>query len=165
MLIYLPRKRLARRSFHRYPHDNRRSGIVASDKFDLGANPAPLYAVYACIEMDVAPTVGTLVNLWLAWSPAATAGEANPAGLSGSDSAYTGYASNAADSIKQLGAPAGLMPMTVQIAPNVQVAALGYVAPTARYGMGVVQNGTGTAFEGDAVEMAIILIPIVVEGQ
>lgn len=132
-----------------------------SDKFDLGVKPASLYAVYLVSEFAAGPSASRLIKAWFAWSNF-TAGRGNVANLSGSDSAYTGYSSNADDAIQQLGGPHALMPTTVQ---TLQVGFGGYVMPTARYGICVVQNDTDQALQTDAVEMAVVLLPLVIESQ
>lgn len=135
-----------------------------SAKFDFGATRAAQYSLVAAIEMDVAPTAGDLVKFYLAPSPDSTAANGNPGGCSGSDAAYTGYSSNADDSIKQLKL-IGVMPITVQIATTVQICFCGTFSPPERYGILVVHNDTDQAFEGDDVEMHVVMNPIVDEVQ
>src|SRR5688500_5633843 len=59
-----------------------------SDKVDLGATRASRYLVRAAIELDVAPTAGTVVDFYWSSSPSATAGTGNDGGASGADGAY-----------------------------------------------------------------------------
>ncbi len=128
-------------------------------KVDLGSEFARQHLVYVGIEMDVAPTSGDLVEFWWAGSPHATAGNANPGGTSGSDAAYTGTTGDSlADSKLQL-QPLGALICTADIPTVVQYQTLGFFVPKWRYGMPVVVNLADQAFEGDAVEMFVALVP------
>ncbi len=131
-----------------------------SDIIDLGENRAARHTVRPCLEMDVAVIAGSVVSLHWAPSPSATPATANPGGVSGSDSAYTGYSSNLAESIGQL-QPIAPMFMTPQIAPIAQQAAIGTFESDHRYGSLVVYNETDQAFEDDAIEMSVLIEPIV----
>jgi hypothetical protein len=136
-----------------------------SDKVDLGATRAAQYNIMAALEWASAPTAGGQVVFYWAPSPSATAANANPGGVSGSDAAYTGYSSNAANSIRQLMGPIGFHTATVQATTNVQIAFCGVFSPSERYGTLVVHNNTSQALVADAVEMSILLTPIVDEVQ
>jgi hypothetical protein len=72
-----------------------------STKLDLGATIAPAIAVKADFELAT-PTAGNTIELYWAPSSSATAGTDNPGGVGGTDSAYTGYASNLTPSSQQL---------------------------------------------------------------
>ena len=66
-----------------------------SAKVDLGATRAATYNVMAAFEMAVSGlTAGLTLELYWAPSSDATAANSNPGGVSGSDSAYSGYSSN-----------------------------------------------------------------------
>ena len=133
-------------------------------KVDLGALRAARYAVTLRVEGDVAFTSGDVVSLHWAPSPHATAGTANPGGVSGTDDDYTGTAGDSlADSIGQLD-QVGVLPCTSDAAPVVQQKTWLFF-PTERYGSPVVWNETTQAFEGDAVEMSIIFMPLIDEIQ
>lgn len=133
-----------------------------SAKVDLavsGALLAPLYAVILVVEFDVAPTSGDNVDLYVGFSPSATAATANPGGLTGSDGAYTGTAGDSLDdSLKQL-TFLGALIATSDAAAVVEPHSLGFLIPTERYASFVVDNNADQAFEGDAIEMAIRLVP------
>lgn len=132
------------------------------DKVDLGATRAARYAVYAGIEMDVAPTAGLTVQFFWSSSFSATAGTGNDGGASGADGAYkAGEEDEWASQLLRL----GTMVLTNDAATTVQRQFLGFFTPPNRYGMPVVVNKGGQAFEGDAVEMYIALVPIVDEIQ
>lgn len=135
------------------------------DKVDLGATRAARYDVVLRPEFDVAPTSpGKQVSVWWAPSPHATAGTANPGGVSGSDSAYTGTSGDSlADSILQL-QYIGALQCTSDVAPTVQQQAFTFF-PECRYGTPVVWNEADQAFEGDGVEMSLIFIPVIDEVQ
>ncbi len=133
-------------------------------KFDLGATMAAQYAINAAFELAATPTAGDIIELYIGWSPDATAANGNPGGLSGSDAAYTGYSSNLADSVKQLDL-VGTFVCTAQATPTVQIANCGMFVPKARYGVLVVKNESGAAFHSDDVECHIVFDPIIDEVQ
>lgn len=132
-----------------------------SAKVDLaisGAFLATRYAVYVAIEFDVAPTSGDRVDIWAGFSPSATAGTANPGGLSGADAAYTGTAGDSLDdSLKQLDFIGALI-ATVEIATTVQFQFVGWLYAAERHASFVVDNNADQALEGDAIEMAIRIV-------
>lgn len=133
-------------------------------KADLGALRAARYSVTLRVEMDVAPVSSAIVSMWFGQSPHGTAGTANPGGLTGADADYTGTAGDSlADSIQQLD-NVGHLPCTSDAAPVVQQRTWVFM-PTERYVIPVVYNHTAQAFEGDAVEMSIIMTPLVDEVQ
>lgn len=135
-------------------------------KADLGAVRARKYAVLIAIEFDVAPVSGTVVEIYWAGSPASAAGNANPGGASGADAAYTGTAGDSlADSVQQLRWLGNLI-CTADAATVVQYMVLSDLeGDIPRYGMPVIKNEGGQAFEGDAVEMYFALIPLIDESQ
>lgn len=133
-------------------------------KADLGAARAGRYRMIVWIEMDVAPASGAVIDFYWAASPHATAGTENPGGASGADAAYTGTAGDSLDdSLKQL-IFVGSLVLTADAATVVQRMVFTFTPPL-RYGMPVVDNNGGQAFEGDAVEMAIKVVPIIDEIQ
>jgi len=135
-----------------------------SDKIDLLEARAARFSVTLCVEFDVAPSSGNIVSLYFAPSISETAGTANPGGVSGADSAYTGTASDSlADSIKQLDL-IGALVCTSDAATVVNLQPFTYFPPT-RYGSVVVYNEADQAFEGDAVEMFVTFTPLIDEAQ
>lgn len=131
-------------------------------KVDLGATRAVRYDVTLRPEFDVAPAGN--VSLWWAPSPSPTAGTANPGGVSGTDAAYTGTAGDSlADSIVQLQLVCILV--ATSDAATVVNQQTETFFPKCRYGSPVVWNETNQAFEGDAVEMSIIFMPVIDEIQ
>lgn len=135
-----------------------------SAKFNFGTNRAPLYGIRAAVEMAATPTTGELIELYMGYSQSATAATANPAGLTGSDAAYSGYSSNLAASVLQLHL-IGTVKVTVQTTGTIQQAYVGIFAPRAQYGILVVKNESAAAFHSDAVETHIVFDPIVPESQ
>lgn len=137
-----------------------------SAKIDFGADIDLEYALGAAIEFASAPSAGEAVDFYIGYSNSATAGTNNSAGLSGSDSAYTGYSANLDDSLKQL-SYLGTMVCTGQASPTVQIdTSVSTFTPKARYGSIVVVNNAGSAaLNSDAVEMAVRLTPFVTQIQ
>lgn len=136
-----------------------------STKFDFGATRAAKYGIFVAIEFAVAPTSGEVVDFYLAPSPSATAGTANPGGCSGADSAYTGTAGDSlADSLLQLDYVGSLI-ATADATTVVQFQRIGTYSPTERYASLVVVNNTSQALVADAVEMAVLITPVVDEIQ
>jgi len=134
-------------------------------KADLGATRAARYSVTLRIELDVAAAGGTTtVGMWFGQSPHGTAGTANPGGLTGADAAYTGTAGDTlAHSILQLD-NVGELVCTADADTVIQQRTWVFM-PTERYVIPVVYNNSGQAFEGDAVEMSIIMTPLIDEVQ
>lgn len=137
-----------------------------SAKFDFGLDRAGRYHVRVAMEFAVAPTIGGSLDIYLAPSQTATAGNGNPANVTGTDSVYSGYSSNLSDSLSQL-IPIGSALVTTQATTTVQIAeaALGDFTPPTRYGSVIVVNNTDQALVSDAVEMHVVLDPIVDEAQ
>jgi hypothetical protein len=131
-------------------------------KADLGATRARLYAVRVGIEFDVAPTAGNVVEFYWSGSFSATAGTGNDGGASGSDAAYK--AGEEAEWKKQL-MLIGTLTATNDAATTVQYQWIGTFTPNHRYGQVIVVNTSGQAFEGDAVEMFVALVPVIDESQ
>lgn len=139
-----------------------------SEKLDFGVGDttwARRFAMTSAIEMDTPPVAGEQINFYLAFSHSGTAANANPGGVSGSDSAYSGYSGNLDDSLKQL-VLIGSMTLTVQDSGTVQIELIGVFIPVERYASLVVVNSTAADdFEGDANEMSIRIAPITDEIQ
>lgn len=135
-----------------------------SAKVDLGANRAGAYSVRAAFELAATPTAGDVIELYWAPSQHSTAGNGNPAGVSGSDSAYAGYSSNLAASVKQL-IHIGNFICTAQATTTVQVAEVGEFSPPERYGALIVKNESGAAFHTDDVECHVVFDPVIPEIQ
>lgn len=130
-----------------------------SDKVDLGATRAEEYELFAALEIAATPTAGAVISFYWAPSFSATAGTANPGGVSGADSAYAGYSSNMAASALQLQF-IGDFVCTAQATGTVQQARVGAFRPKHRYGTLVVRNDSGAAMHNDAVEMSVLMSPL-----
>jgi hypothetical protein len=134
-------------------------------KADLGATRAPGYGVKVCIEMDVAPAAGTKVEFYWSSSYSATAATGNDGGAesTGADADWDGIAGGAEgerDEYKRHLILMGVLSLGAD-ADIPQVATINsYFCPPTRYGFPIVKNDSGQAFQGDAVEMYIALIPI-----
>lgn len=139
-----------------------------SDKVDLGGGASLLatrFAVYAAIEFAVAPSSGDNVDIWIGFSPDAAAATANPGGLTGSDAAYSGTAGDSLDdSLKQLEF-IGTLIATADATTVVQFQFIGWFVASERYASIVVDNNADQALVGDAVEMAIRIVPVLDEVQ
>jgi len=134
-------------------------------KANLGATRAAKYNVLVAIEFVSTAASDELVDFYLAFSPSATPGNANPGGTTGADAAYTGTAGDSlADSVKQL-EYIGSMVTTSDNTTVVQYQKIGEIYATGRYVSPVVVNNGSGAFVGDAVEMYIALEPIIDEFQ
>lgn len=133
-----------------------------SEKVDLGATRAAAYDVFVGFEFDVAPTAGVAVEVYWSESHSGTAGTGNAGGCSGADGAYK---AGEEDEWKGQLEFLGQLKATADAAPTVQMQKVGVFCPGNRYGQVVVVNKGGQAFEGDAVEMFVALIPIVDEFQ
>lgn len=135
-----------------------------SAKFDLGANFATLYEVWAAFEFAATPTANNTCALYIGQSHNSTAATGNMGALSGSDAAYTGENSNPAVTVKGL-TFVGLFITSAQPTTIIQVRRVGWYRPSARYGSLVVYNNSGAAFHSDAAESHIVLNPVVPEVQ
>jgi hypothetical protein len=129
-----------------------------SAKLDLGATRATLYAVKAEVEMAATPTAGKTVDYYWGPSDSSSAATDNPANLTGSDAAYSGYSSNLTASIKQL-LYIGSLVLTAQATSTVQKGYVGTFRPPTRYGILVAVNNGGSAFHSSATNMQVIITP------
>ena len=134
-------------------------------KVDLGATRAPSYRVRFCPELDVAPASGVTCEVYFSFSNSATAGLDNPGFCTGADAAYAGTTGDSiADSVKLMVGPFVYV-CTTDLAPISLPMDIGILFPTQRYISPVVVNSSAQAFEGDAIEMFLALIPIIPESQ
>jgi len=130
---------------------------------DLGAARAAGYAVRVGIELDVAAGAGVVVDFYWAAGPGSGGAVIYDGGVTGADGAYK--AAEEDEWVKQL-IYIGSLVCTNDASPMVQVQTIATrFEPPTRAGCVVVHNKTGQAFEGDAVEMFVALIPIVDEVQ
>lgn len=140
-------------------------GARQGAKGDFGATRAAKYAIFMAFEPDVAPVSGTVIEVYFAPSPDATAADENPGGVSGSDAAYTGTAGDSLDdSIKQLDFIGNIV-CTADADPVMQIQLVGVYSPPMRYGSPVVYNKCGQAHVGDATHSYLMFQPIIDEIQ
>lgn len=135
-------------------------------KADLGANRAPSYAVKACVELAVAPVARTVIEIYWSSSYSATAGTGNDGGSSvtGADAAWApgGGAEADIDEFKVQLQMIGIVSLTADAQPTYQVAMVNPdFSPATRYGQPIMKNDGGQAFDTDAIQMYIALIPII----
>ncbi len=135
-----------------------------SNKVDLGADRAAAYNVRCAFEFAATPTAGNVVELYWAPSQHATAATANGANVSGSDSAYSGYSSNLAASVRQLQF-IGVFVCTAQATTTVQIGLVGVFSPPERYGTLVVKNESAAGFHTNDIKCMVVFDPIVDESQ
>jgi hypothetical protein len=135
-----------------------------SNQVDLGATRAPAFSVMAALEFAATPTAGQTVEFYWAPSPDSVAANGNPGGVSGSDSAYTGYSSNLDASLKQLDF-IGAFIVTAQATTTVQVGIVGVLIPSERYGTLVAVNRSAASIHSDDVEIHVVFNPLVDEIQ
>jgi len=135
-----------------------------STKADLGSLRAAEYHVRAAFEMAATPTAGAIIELYWAPSQHATAANGNPGGASGASGAYAGYVANLAASVKQLQF-IGAFICTANATATVQIAEVGILRATERYGSLIVKNESNAAFHADDVESHVVFDPIIPEIQ
>lgn len=133
-------------------------------KADLGATRAKTFSVNVGMEIDAAPTAGLTVDFYWYSSFSGTAGTGNAGGATGADAAWP------ADGDEDQWTPQlmymGSLILTNDAATTVQRACINVAfSPPTRYGGVVVDNNSGQAFEGDAVEMYVALVPNPDESQ
>lgn len=128
-------------------------------KLDFGATRARRYLLIFEGEFAATPTALNPVELYMGWSNSGTAGTDNPAGLSGTDAAYTGQSSNLDVSVKQL-AYLGDATVSALATATVQRIIVGYIEAPMRYGCLVVYNKSGAAFHSSNTNNAIRFVPI-----
>jgi hypothetical protein len=130
-----------------------------SAKLDLGATHGEAYDVKATFEIAATPTAGNTIDLYWAPSSSATAGSDNPANVSGTDAAYSGYSANLTASLPQL-QYIGSFVCTAQATGTVQAAVVGRFIPANRYGSLVVVNNSGAALHSTDTNQAVTLTPV-----
>ena len=129
-------------------------------KADQGSPRARLWQADAAIEFPTAPTAGGLLLLWLGFSDSSTAGQDNPANLSGSDGSYAGYGSTATDAGEAIDQLLFVGAAAVSADAAIQVVQFGLYVPVGRYAIPVLKNETSLAFDSDAIQMSLRLKPL-----
>lgn len=128
-------------------------------KGDLGATRAVRWAVRLAVNFDVAPANGATVDLYWSSSTSGTAATDNTGAASGADAAYAGSAGGALAATKLQLQYIGSLIATADADTIVQTQEFEFY-PTQRYGMPIVVNSTGQAFEGDDDSHCVTLIPL-----
>lgn len=128
-------------------------------KIDLGTPFPRRYAVFFDGEWAATPTAGNTLDVWMAPSSSGTAGTDNGANVSGTDAAYSGYSSDAANSVPQL-VYVGSLVLAARATATVQKGFVGIYVPTQRYVSPVVLNGAGSAFHSSDSNCQLRLVPI-----
>ncbi len=128
-----------------------------SANLDFTSSRGLFNGLYAAIEFATAPNSGETVDFYLCVSPSATL---HSGGTSGSDAAYTGTAGDSiADSIKACNYIGSLV-ATSDATTIVQSGFIGIFKAPVQYANLVVVNNTSDAFVADAVEMGILITPL-----
>lgn len=125
-----------------------------SDKFDFGALRASAYNLAAAIEFATDPIADETIDFYLAYSPNGTPANANPGGVSGSDSQFLiGYLEQSTF--------IGAMVLEAQATPTVQKDLnIGVFSPPERYATLIVVNRSAADnLVGNAVEMSVLISP------
>ena len=135
-----------------------------SAKFDFGATRARRYSCMACIKSDISGmTAGQTIDFYLAPSPDATAANGNPGQIDGVDGAAPSGIGTLAELVLVCQYIGSLVCENTSI--GIQVGYVGTFEPPERYGILIVRNNSGDAFEGDAVEHHVVFNPIIDEVQ
>ena len=130
-------------------------------KLDLGATRAAQYAVRVTFGFAVAPTAGNVVEVYWSASSSVTAATDNDGAATGADAAYP--TSGTLDDVKKQLMLLGCLTDYNSTAEQTQT--IGRFSPPERYGMPVVVNKSGQAFQAAEGGMKIEIIPIVDEVQ
>ena len=132
---------------------------VQSGKFDLGANRAPRYSVQSTVGFGSAPTTGERVDYYIGWSVTSSAALANPGGLIGSSSGYTGGPNLTLDEgLSQLDFVGS---MVLGAYAGNQTSPVGTMVPKERYGVLVMVNRSGQSITGSGVDTHTVLTPMI----
>ncbi len=127
-------------------------------KGDLGSTFANRYHMMVQIDTGaVLPVAGEVVNIYLAWSTITAPGTDNPAGLSGTDIAYTGYNTDLDDSLKNL---VEVYPVPMTGTANTVHTMMFIVYAKSQYVIPVVVNRSGETLGGTGTDHKIVLTPI-----
>jgi len=142
-------------------------GARQSEKIDFGATRAQSMLVRLQTAFTTAPTAGGVIEVYVGFSSQSTAASGNVAGLTGADTAYTGYG-NDVDVAKAQLQFVGVMSVSVSTSTTVaQVCDVGVFTPLDRYGQIVVCPRTSQPLSTstNAPGHAITIFPVVDEVQ
>jgi len=137
------------------------TGGAQSIKSDLGATRAERMLLRLQLVFGTAPTAGGTLDVFVGFSTTSSATVGNPANLSGSDAAYSGYTNDAQHAKQHLCFVGVFYACATTVA---QVADIGVFTPLDRYGMVVVvPSGVNQALSNAG--HAVTLFPLVQEVQ
>ncbi|KKL45002.1 hypothetical protein LCGC14_2360040 [marine sediment metagenome] len=135
-------------------------------KKDLGAVRSMLYDVRINFQPAADPTAGGSVDVYWSPSQSGTADIGNVGHCTGADAAYAAVAGLTLAELLAALHFVGSAPVAIQNdADGVQSVHVGMFSPTARYGSPVIVNSCSQAFDGDAIEFALLFEPMVAEIQ
>jgi len=132
-------------------------------KGDLTATRAMSYSVVVGLEWGTAPSAGDTVEIYWSASNSGTAATGNAGGATGSDGDYK---NGEEDEWKKQLQLVGVFVATNDAAGTTQIQAISnHFVPPTRYGMPVIVNESDQAFDTDATNMFVALVPNVPEIQ
>lgn len=133
-----------------------------SVKLNIGAvNLDGMMDMIAYIEWHSAPTAGGTADFYLGFSDDASAGENNPANLSGTDAAYQGYGADTASGTEALPQLDFIGSLTATADADLQVAHIGTFIPTGQYVcLVVVNNSSVNIANTDAIITGVAITPL-----
>jgi hypothetical protein len=138
------------------------SGGVQSTKVDLTTGRAQRMLVRLQATWGASPAAGTPLEVYVGFSSLSTAASGNPANLSGTAGAYSGYNNDLSTTKAQLqfvGILAGAATTSTQIAD------VGIFTPLDRYATLVVVNGGTWTLNTTSTNHAMTIIPLMDEVQ
>jgi len=138
------------------------AGGAQATKVDLGASRAQRMLVRLQTMFGAAPTAGTPLLVYVGFSSVSTATVGNPANLSGSVGAWTGYNNDVAFAKNQLqfvGQLAGCSTTSSQVQD------VGVFTPLDRYACVVVVNGGTFTLSTTSTNHVLSIIPLMDEVQ
>ena len=132
-----------------------------SVKLDMGSLNLDLeWDMKAYIEWHSAPTAGGTVDFYLGFSNDATAGEDNPANLSGTDAIFQGYGADTASGTEALKQLDYIGSLVATADADIQVADIGIFTQKKRYVcLVVVNNSSVNVANTDAIETGVAIYP------
>lgn len=137
-------------------------GAWQGAKGDFGATRAAQYAVRISIELDVDLSSAGTIEVYHSSSPSGTAATGNTGGASGANEAYTAGANSQLEHLMLVGILALPASCDADIAYD---GIVGYISIPERYGMPVVVNKSGQAFEATADKIYVAYLPVIDEIQ
>lgn len=133
-----------------------------SAKIDLGATRAQQMLVRLQATFNTAPTAGGALEVYVGFSSQSTTNSGNPANLTGVDSGWSGYSSDAGFAKRQLTFVGILSACNVTSA---QVADVGTFTPMDRYACFVVCSGASQTLVSTTTSHSMTIYPLVDEAQ